>query len=100
MTKQPEALRLADVLIGSPQFTGTPIWQAADMLRAQNALIEDLQKALREVPNTQLQYADHIRRQHEAIQKLRRALDLMTAAYPTAFERGIAVKALKDTEGL
>lgn len=73
MTKQPEALRLADVLIGSPQFTGTPIWQAAD----------------------------HIRRQHEAIQKLRGALtEMRDYIWLTGEYQAMAAKALKDTEDL
>lgn len=51
MTKQPEALRLADVLIGSPQFTGTPIWQAADMLRRQHEAIKQLRGTLETISN-------------------------------------------------
>lgn len=109
MTKQPEALRIADVLIGSPQCTGTPIWEAADILRRQHALIENLQKALREVPSTQLHYADHIRRQHEAIKVLREALENYIESDQTACDYGVGVggdamfdaeQALKETEGL
>lgn len=83
---------------------------AADMLRAQHALIENLQKALREVPNTQLHYADHIRRQHEAIKQLRGALRGMVALdseglrgnddIDICYEHREALQALKDTEGL
>ena len=65
------ALELAERLAARPEVYALA---AADMLLSQHALIEDLQKALREVPNTQLQYADHIRRQHEAIVKLREVL--------------------------
>jgi len=73
MTKQPEALRLADVLIGSPQFTGTPIWQAADMLR----------------------------RQHEAIKVLRGALDHTKDYAPIdSYVVVMAQQALKETDGL
>ena len=75
MTKQPEALRLADVLIGSPQFSGTPIWQAADMLR----------------------------RQHEAIKVLREALDEINKHADGVDDQwcgAIAEQALKDTEDL
>ena len=77
MTKQPEALRVAEVLAGSPNYSGTPIWEAVDLLR----------------------------RQHEAIVKLRQAIRIVIdySAPPTlaAVEDWVRLRqALKDTEGL
>lgn len=74
MTKQPEALRVAEVLAGSPNYSGTPIWEAIEMLR----------------------------RQHEAIVKLREALEIVSDGdiYLPPITRSIVLEALKDTEGL
>lgn len=93
MTKQPEALRLADVLIGSPQFTGTPIWQAAAMLRRQHEAIKQLRECLidclddsrQAVCEYEVTYGEHFRPQR------------LAAMRKTVTD---AEQALKDTEGL
>lgn len=46
MTKQPEALRIADALGASKQYTGDEIWQASAMLRRQHKAIQKLRGAL------------------------------------------------------
>lgn len=89
------ALELAGYVEGAHPFSMSI--EVADMLRAQYALIEDLQKALREVPSTQLRYADHIRRQHEAIKVLREDLAALLDDYD-AQSISDAKQTLTDTE--
>ena len=45
MTK-PNALRIADNLAGSPNYTGTGIWEAVDIIRRQHEAIDTLREAL------------------------------------------------------
>lgn len=88
MTKQSEALRLADVLIGSPQFSGTPIWQAADMLRRQHEAIKKLREALNDTAQNLvwMQWGD--------CRKFQTKGPMITVHEAVA----IAEQALKDTE--
>lgn len=70
MSNQPEALVLADVLDDLHKYGGIAVDRQASLLRSQHARIEVLEKALRDLLDSELTVSDIV-----LIRKAREALE-------------------------